>query len=65
MPAVRKCSFCGGRLEPGTGMMLVRNDGSVLFFCSSKCERNHELGRKPQKVRWTERSRRTRGKASA
>jgi len=54
MPVVRKCSFCGGRLEPGTGIMFVRNDGSVLFFCSSKCERSHKLGRKPQKIKWTE-----------
>jgi len=57
MPAVRKCSFCGGKIEPGTGLMFVRNDGSVLYFCSSKCERNLRLGRKPQRVRWTERFR--------
>ena len=43
--------------------MFVRNDGSVYFFCSSKCERNHRLGRKPQKIKWTERSRKLRGKA--
>lgn len=62
MPIIRKCSFCGGKLEPGTGVMFVKNDGMVLFFCSSKCERNHKLGRKPQKVRWTEKSIKARGK---
>ncbi|MQY68418.1 MAG: 50S ribosomal protein L24e [Hadesarchaea archaeon] len=63
MPVARKCSFCGGRVEPGTGLMFVRRDGSVLFFCSSKCERNFKLKRKPHRVKWTERSRKARGKA--
>ncbi len=63
MPATKKCSFCGQRINPGTGLMFVRRDGSMLFFCSSKCERNHRLGRKPHRVRWTERSRKVRGKA--
>jgi large subunit ribosomal protein L24e len=63
MPAARKCSFCGGRIEPGTGLMLVKRDGSILYFCSSKCERNTRLGRKPHRVKWTERARRARGKA--
>ncbi|MCD6387510.1 MAG: hypothetical protein J7L30_04225, partial [Methanophagales archaeon] len=28
-------------------------DGSVLFFCSSKCEKNMlKLGRKSRKVKW-------------
>ncbi len=63
MPVARKCSFCGGRVEPGRGLMLVRRDGSVLFLCSSKCERNIKLGRKPHRVKWTERSRKVRGKA--
>jgi large subunit ribosomal protein L24e len=63
MPVVRKCSFCGGRVEPGSGLMLVKRDGTVLFFCSSKCERNMKLGRKPHRVRWTERYRKLREKA--
>jgi large subunit ribosomal protein L24e len=62
MPVARKCSFCGGRVEPGTGLMFVQRDGSVLFLCSSKCTRNLGLGRKPHRVKWTERSRRVRGK---
>jgi len=37
--------------------MLVRRDGTLLYFCSSKCERNFNLGRKPHRVRWTERYR--------
>ncbi len=53
MPTSFKCSFCDGRIAPGTGTMFVRRDGSILYFCSSKCERNFKLGRKPEKVRWT------------
>ncbi|MEM3519253.1 MAG: 50S ribosomal protein L24e [Candidatus Hadarchaeales archaeon] len=62
MPAVRKCSFCGSGIEPGTGLMFVKNDGTIYYFCSSKCERNMRLGRKPHQTRWTERFRRFRGK---
>ena len=49
-----KCSFCGKEIEPGTGLMYVKNDGTVLYFCSSKCFKNWKLGRNPRKVRWTE-----------
>jgi len=47
-----KCSFCGREIEPGTGKMLVLNDGTILYFCSSKCEKNWRLGRDPRKVEW-------------
>jgi large subunit ribosomal protein L24e len=48
-----KCSFCETLLEPGCGKMFVRRDGSVYYFCSSKCERNMlKLRRKRRKVRW-------------
>ncbi len=50
----RNCSFCSRRIEPGTGKMFVKRDGSVLYFCSSKCEKNMlKLGRNPRRVRWT------------
>ena len=47
------CSFCGHQLEPGTGKMFVKKDGSIFFFCRSKCENNHKLGRVPRRVEWT------------
>src|SRR2546422_9334108 len=54
MPVKRVCSFCGDEIEPGTGKMFVRRDGTVFFFGSSKCERNLlDLGRVPRTVRWT------------
>ncbi|MDD3233419.1 MAG: 50S ribosomal protein L24e [Candidatus Methanomethylophilus sp.] len=50
----KKCSFCGKVLEPGTGQMFVRRDGSVLYFDSSKCYKNMvELKRIPRTTAWT------------
>ena len=49
-----KCSFCGDTLEQGTGIMFVKNDGKILYFCSSKCKKNMlELSRKPIRMKWT------------
>ncbi|TQD23488.1 50S ribosomal protein L24e [Methanolobus vulcani] len=53
----RKCSFCGELLEPGTGKLFVKKDGSIYYFCSSKCEGNFELGRLPRRTVWTEQGR--------
>ncbi len=48
------CSFCGREIEKGTGKMFVRNDGTILYFCSRKCEKNMlELKRDPRKLKWT------------
>ncbi len=50
----RVCSFCGKEIEPGTGRMFVKKDGSALHFCSSKCYKNMmELKRVPRRVSWT------------
>jgi large subunit ribosomal protein L24e len=54
----RYCSFCGSKIEYGTGKMYIRRDGSVLFFDNSKCEKNFlKLHREPRRVRWTEEGR--------
>ncbi|HLD12224.1 MAG TPA: 50S ribosomal protein L24e [Candidatus Nanoarchaeia archaeon] len=50
-----KCSFCGNELEPGTGKMFIKDDGRISFFCSSKCEKNTNMGRKPLRTKWTTR----------
>lgn len=58
MPRIVYCSFCGRLIEPGTGIMYVKNDGSILWFCSSKCRKNYlKLGRNPRKLKWTLKSR--------
>ncbi len=49
-----KCSFCGAKIPSGTGKMLVKNDGKVLFFCSMKCEKHtFKLKHKPRATKWT------------
>ncbi|WP_174590251.1 50S ribosomal protein L24e [Methanocella conradii] len=53
MADVKKCTFCGGDIEPGTGKMLVKKDGTIQYFCSTKCENNNKLGRIPRLTRWT------------
>ncbi len=51
---VHECNFCGEKIEPGTGMMVIKPDGSQLRFCKSKCRKNMlDLKRVPRRVRWT------------
>ncbi len=51
-----KCTFCGVSIAPGTGKMFVQKDGKILYFCSSKCEKNTlKLRRKPITTRWSNR----------
>ena len=34
--------------------MFVKNDGTVLWFCSAKCKKNsRKLKRDPRKFKWT------------
>jgi len=58
----RKCWFCGSDIEQGTGKLFAKKDGTVFYFCSSKCQNNHKLKRIPRKVRWTSAGRKARGK---
>jgi len=49
------CSFCGTDVEPGTGSIYVKGDGSLLYLCSSKCRRNElNLKRRARRLKWTE-----------
>ncbi|MEM2933321.1 MAG: 50S ribosomal protein L24e [Methanocellales archaeon] len=48
----RLCSFCNKTIEPGSGKMFVKKDGTIFYFCSSKCEKNMMLGRIPRKLKW-------------
>lgn len=51
---VHDCDFCGEHIEPGTGALVIRPDGSQLRFCKSKCRKNMlKLKRVPRRVRWT------------
>jgi large subunit ribosomal protein L24e len=50
----RTCSFCAGEIEPGTGQLFVKRDGSLYSFCSSSCRKQQMgLGRVGHRLRWT------------
>ena len=60
----KKCSFCDSPIELGRGKMYVKRDGTVFYFCSSKCERNMiRLGRKRRKVKWAAATTKSKAKA--
>lgn len=66
MPLRRSCSFCGSEIEPGTGKMFIRKDGTVFLFCSHKCQANMlKLGRVPRWTPWTQAFRRAAGRVVA
>lgn len=49
-----RCSFCGHMIEPGTGVMFIKNDGKIFNFCALKCRKNlMKLGRVPKEMPWT------------
>ncbi len=61
-----KCTFCGHKIPDATGKIVVEKTGKLLYFCSSKCEKNTlKLKRKPLNVRWTARARDSRAQAKA
>ena len=54
MPREHTCSFCGHVIPPGTGVMYVKNDGTIYWFCSRRCRISMlEFGRDPRKLKWT------------
>ncbi len=58
-----KCTFCGDNIQPGSGLMFVLNTGDSRYYCSRKCEKNQtKLKRDPKNIKWTEASRKARGK---
>ena len=66
MPVRRSCSFCGNDIEPGTGKMFIKKDGTIFLFCSSKCQANLlKLGRIPRWTPWTQAYRRATGAVAA
>ena len=50
------CSFCGTDIEPGTGKLYIKKDGTKFWFCSNKCKTNMvDLKRVNRNVKWTAR----------
>lgn len=50
------CAFCGNNVKEGKGIMVVKNNGEVFYFCSHKCYANFHM-RNPAKVKWTKKYR--------
>ena len=49
-----KCSFCGKEESSFKGIHVIGNDGSVNYYCSSKCRKNAlKLKRDKRKLKWT------------
>ncbi len=49
-----KCVFCGKEENNFRGINYIANDGTVHFFCTSKCRKNAlELKRDKRKLKWT------------
>ena len=56
MPEQRICSFSHEEIEPGTGMMYIKRDGSVYWFKDSKARKNMlKLKRNARRLKWTRR----------
>jgi len=46
------CTFCKTQYPVEKGVSIVQKDGSVKYFCSSKCRKNAKMGRDSRKVKW-------------
>lgn len=54
MPRNFKCSFCGHESQQAAGLMYVKNDGSILHFCSRRCRKSMlQFKRDPRVLKWT------------
>jgi len=50
------CWFCKKNYEFPRGVSVVQKDGSIRYFCASKCRKNSEMGRNNRKVNWVRKS---------
>ncbi|HLD98418.1 MAG TPA: 50S ribosomal protein L24e [Candidatus Nanoarchaeia archaeon] len=46
------CSYCKINYEVPRGLTYVLTNGEIMYFCSSKCQKNWNLGRRADKVNW-------------
>jgi len=53
MVDTRTCDYSGEEIEPGTGTMYVKTDGTILHFKDAKAEKNYFLGREARDLEWT------------
>ncbi len=54
-----KCSYCTAEIERGTGLIYVRKNGTVRYYCSNRCYKfNVHHNRKLSRKELAERSKR-------
>ncbi len=46
-----KCSYCYKEIPPGTGIMYVRKNGSISYYCSNRCFKFDVVYRKKARVK--------------
>lgn len=45
-----KCSYCTQEIEQGTGLMYVKKNGALRYYCSDRCYKFNEIySKKPNK----------------
>merc|ERR1712224_279227 len=47
------CYFSGLKINPGRGILFVRNDGQCFNFSNSKNRRLYNCRKRPAKIAWT------------
>jgi large subunit ribosomal protein L24e len=47
-----ECSFCHTIYEFPRGTTVVQKDGTIRYYCCSKCRKNSEMGRDNKKLQW-------------
>jgi len=47
-----RCSFCKKYYKEPFGLTIFTSEGKAVHYCSSKCRKNHELGRDGKKLGW-------------
>lgn len=57
-----RCSFCNKELKQGTGLMIIKNDGKIISYCSKKCFNNSKK-RNPRNVNWINKEKKTKADA--
>ncbi len=41
-----KCSYCAEEIEKGTGLIYVKKNGAIRYYCSDRCYKFSEVYKK-------------------
>jgi len=51
-----RCTFCRADYKFPRGLTVVQKDGTINYYCCSKCRKNTVMGRNNKKLKWTRRT---------